>query len=355
VHEPFAARLPPVRLMEPDPAAAVVVPPQLLVSLFGVATTSPAGSVSLKATPVSAIDAFGFEMLKVSEVEPFSRMLAAPKAFVIVGGVATVKLAVAVLPVPPLVEVTFPVVLVYCPAAAPVTVTENWQVPPAAIVAPESEIPVGLVVVSVPPQTVEVLFATVNPVGSVSVNATPVRDTAFAAGLVMVNVSEVVAFRAMLLGLKTLAIDGGATTLIDAEAVPPVPPSVEVTFPVVLFCVPAAMPVTLTENVQELLAAIVPPLRLITLVPAVAVIVPAPHVPVRPLGVETTRPAGSVSLKATPLSAVVVLLFWMVKLSEVEPFSGIEAAPNALMITGAPTTVIEAFDVLPVPPSVEVT
>jgi len=130
---------------------------------------------------------------------------------------------------------------------------------------------------------------------------------------------------------------------------------VEVTFPVVLFCVPAAMPVTLTENVQELLAAIVPPLRLITLVPAVAVIVPAPHVPVRPLGVETTRPAGSVSLKATPLSAVVVLLFWMVKLSEVEPFSGIEAAPNALMITGAPTTVIEAFDVLPVPPSVEVT
>src|SRR5213080_3018373 len=32
-----------------------------------------------------------------------------------------------------------------------------------------------------------------------------------------------------------------------------------------------------------------------------------------------------------------------------------EAAPNALIITGAPTTVIEAFDVLPVPPSVEVT
>jgi len=228
-------------------------------------------------------------------------------------------------------------------------------VPPAAIVAPVSEMPVGFVVVSVPPQTVEVALATVSPVGRVSVNATPVSATAFAAGLVMVNVSEVVAFRAMLLGLKTLAIDGGATTLIDADAVPPVPPSTEVTLPVVLFCVPAAMPVTLTENVQELLAAIVPPLRLITLVPAVAVIVPAPHVPVRPFGVETTRPAGSVSLNATPLSAVVVLLFWMVKLSEVEPFSGIEAAPKALMITGGPTTVIEAFDVLPVPPSVEVT
>jgi len=45
----------------------------------------------------------------------------------------------------------------------------------------------------------------------------------------------------------------------------------------------------------------------------------------------------------------------MVKLSEVEPFSGMLAAPNALIITGGPTTVTDAFDVLPVPPSVEVT
>jgi hypothetical protein len=173
--------------------------------------------------------------------------------------------------------------------------------------------------------------------------------------LVMVNVSEVVAFRAMLLGLNTLAIDGGATTLIEAEAVPPVPPSVEVTLPVVLFCKPAVVPVTFTENVQELLAAIVPPLRLITFVPAVAVIVPAPQVPVRPFGVEITRPAGSVSVKPTPVSAVVVLLFWMVKLRLVEPFSGILAAPKALIMTGGPVTVMEAFDVLPVPASVEVT
>src|SRR6478672_9869926 len=223
------------------------------------------------------------------------------------------------------------------------------------MVAPDNEIPVGAVVVSVPPQTVAVAFATVRPVGSVSVNATPVRATVLAAGLVIVNVSEVVAFRAMLLGLKTLAIDGGATTLIDAEAVPPVPPSVEVTLPVVLFCVPAAMPVTFTEKVQELLAAIVPPLRLITLVPAVAVIVPPPQEPVRPFGVETTRPAGRVSLKPTPVSDVLVLLFWMVKVKLVEPFSGIEAAPNALIMTGGPVTVMDAFDVLPVPASVEVT
>lgn len=221
------------------------------------------------------------------------------------------------------------------------------------MVAPVRAMPVGAVVVKVPPQIATEALATVKPVGRVSVNATPVRATVFAAGLVIVKVSEVVAFSEMLDGLNTLAIDGGATTLTLAEAVPPVPPSVELTLPVVLFFVPAVVPVTLTENVQEELAAIVPALKLMTFAPAVAVMVPAPQVPVRPLGVEITRPAGSVSVKATPLAAT-VLLFWMVKLREVEPFSGMLAAPNALMITGGATTVMEAFEVLPVPPSVEV-
>jgi hypothetical protein len=294
-------------------------------------------------------------MENVSDVTPFSGMLAAPKAFVIDGGEATVKLAVAVLPVPPFVEVTVPVVFVYWPEAAPVTVTENWHWALAAIVAPDSEIPVGAVVVSVPPQTVAVAFATVNPVGSVSVNATPVRDCAFAAGFVMVNVNEVVAFSEIVEGLNTFAIDGGASTLMLAVAVPPVPPSVEVTLPVVLVCVPAAVPVTLTANVQLEFAAIVPPLRLITFVPCVAVIVPAPHKPLSPFGVEITRPAGSVSLKATPLSATVVFGLLMVKERLVEPFSGMLAAPKVFAIVGAATTVTDAFDVLPVPPSVDVT
>src|SRR5262249_22883802 len=150
-------------------------------------------------------------------------------------------------------------------------------------------------------------------------------------------------------------VRSGAKTLIDAEAVPPVPPSVEVTLPVVLFFWPAVVPVTFTAKVQELLAAMVPPDKLMTLVPCVAVIAPAPHEPVSPLGVEITRPAGSVSLKATPVSPTVAVLFWVVKVNLVEPLSRIEAAPNALLITGGPTTVIEAFEVLPVPPSVEVT
>ena len=169
----------------------------------------------------------------------------------------------------------------------------------------------------------------------------------------MVKVSAVVPFSGIVVGLKALAIDGGATTLMLAEAVPPVPPSVEVTFPVVLFCVPAAMPVTFTAKVHEVFCASEAPLRLITFVPAVAVMVPPPQEPVRPFGVETTRPAGSVSLKPTPVSVVVVLLFWMVKVKLVEPFSGMLAAPNALMMTGGATTVMEALEVLPRPPFVE--
>ena len=65
--------------------------------------------------------------------------------------------------------------------------------------------------VSVPPQTVVVPVATVNPAGSVSVNATPVSAVP-ALGLVIVNVSEVVAFSGIVVGLNAFAIDGGAMT-----------------------------------------------------------------------------------------------------------------------------------------------
>ena len=189
------------------------------------------------------------------------------------------------------------------------TVTLNWHWLLAAIVAPLSAIPVGAVVVSVPPQTVAEALATVSPAGKLSVNATPVSATALADGLVMVNVNEVVEFKVIDAGLNTFAITGGATTLMLAEAVPPVPPSLEVTALVTLFLSPAVVPVTFTENVHELLAANVAPDKLITLLPEVAVIVPPPQIPVRPLGADTTRPGGRVSVNPTPVNAVVVFGF----------------------------------------------
>src|SRR5262249_15817825 len=109
------------------------------------------------------------------------------------------------------------------------------------------------------------------------------------------------------------------------------------------------VPVTLTENVQDVLAAREAPERLTTLVLAAAVIVPPPQEPVRPLGLEITRPEGSVSEKPTPVRVVPVLLFWMVRLRDVEPLSGRLRAPNVLLMTGGETTVSVAVAVLPAP------
>jgi hypothetical protein len=232
------------------------------------------------------------------------------------------------------------------------------QVLLVATVPPTSEMfPEPAAAVAVPPQVfVSPLgVATTIPTGNVSVNATPVSATAFAAGLVIVKVSEVVPFSGIFAAPNALAIDGGETTLTLADAVPPVPPSVEVTLPVVLFFVPAAVPVTLTAKVHDVLPARVAPVRLTKFAPAAEVIVPPPQLPVKPFGVATTNPAGNVSVNPTPVRVDVALLFWIVNVSEVVPFRGTLAAPNALIITGGATTVMLAFVVFPVPPSIDVT
>jgi len=51
-------------------------------------------------------------IVKVSVVEPARPTDAAPKDFAMLGGAPTVRFAVAVFPVPPLVDVTEPVVFV---------------------------------------------------------------------------------------------------------------------------------------------------------------------------------------------------------------------------------------------------
>ncbi len=109
----LAARVPALRLACPEPATAVAVPPQVLVNPFGVATTNPAGRLSVNASPVRATLAFGFAMVNVNDVVPFRGIDATPNALVIDGAEATVTLAVAVFPVPPFVEVTAPVAFVY--------------------------------------------------------------------------------------------------------------------------------------------------------------------------------------------------------------------------------------------------
>ncbi len=131
--------------MLPLPAVAVTVPPQVLLTLGVLATTSVAlpappltGSVSLKVTPLRSAVAlvFGLLIVKVTVLVPFFGMLVGLNALLIVGGPTTVKFAEAVFPVPPLPEDTLPVVFVYWPAVAPVTVTLTTHWPFAGIVTP---------------------------------------------------------------------------------------------------------------------------------------------------------------------------------------------------------------------------
>ena len=118
--------MPLTRTTDPDPAFAVTVPPQVLLSPLGVPTTKPDGRLSVNASPVSAKPLFGLLILNVSVVVPFSGILGAPNTLVIVGGDATVRFAEEVLPVPPFVELMV-VLTVYSPAEAPVTVTVNMH------------------------------------------------------------------------------------------------------------------------------------------------------------------------------------------------------------------------------------
>src|SRR5579883_1786794 len=98
-----------------------------------------------------------------------------------IGGAATVMVAVAVFPAPPFDDVTAEVVFTSAPEAAPVTVIVNRQVPFTGKSKPESVIVFPPLTASVPvPQTVLIPLATVSPDGNVSVKPTPVRPTVFA-------------------------------------------------------------------------------------------------------------------------------------------------------------------------------
>src|SRR5690348_1564503 len=81
-----AAIVPALRVMLVPAAVAEGEPLQVLGSPFGVFTLRPSVSVSLNATPLSATDALGLVMVKVSVVVPFSGIEVAPKALLMVGG-----------------------------------------------------------------------------------------------------------------------------------------------------------------------------------------------------------------------------------------------------------------------------
>ena len=114
----------------------------------------------------------------------------------------------------------------------------------------------------------------------------------------------------------------------------------------VLFFIPANVAVTLTEKEHWEFWASVAPFRDIEPLPAVAVIIP-PQFPDRLFGVDTTKPAGNVSVKPIPVSPVETLLFWMVKVRLVDSFGTIVVAPNAVEIAGGAITLMFVETVTP--------
>ena len=170
-----------------------------------------------------------------------------------------------VVPVPPLVELTGPVMLVLVPLLVPVMLREIVHELLMGIEPPlkESEVLPEIAPLKVPPQPLVIpgVLATCSPPVSVSLKATPFSATVLTDGLVSVKVRVVVPPGRIVAARNALLMVGGATTARLAEAVPPVPPCVEVTAPVVLFLAPAAVPVTFTAKLSEPLAARLAPDR----------------------------------------------------------------------------------------------
>lgn len=159
--------------------------------------------------------------------------------------------------------------------------------------------------------------------------------------------------------LRTSVVGTVEVTVNVLEAVLPVsatPAAVAVTAPVVLFFVPELVAVTATERLQDPPPAIVTALKPTDVAPAAGEKV-TPQVVVAE-GVEATcTPAGSGSVKATLVKAVVPLGLLMLKLSvEVAPTAMLVGEKDLLMLGGARMSTLYALlseQVLP-PPLVQV-
>ena len=359
-HELLAVIPPPVRLMEVLPAAAVNVPPQLSLALGTAATCRPVGKLSVTATPLKAVPVFGLVMVKVRVEVPPTAVVVGEKALLMLGGATTVSVTVLLLePVPPSVEVTAPVVLDLVPAVLPVTFTLMLHELLSAIPPPlRLMLLLAAVAVRVPPHVLLAPFgvATISPETRVSEKATPLKAVPVL-GLVMVNVTLVEPLSGILLAPNALVMVGGATTVRAAALlVLPAPVSLELIAPVVLDLGPAVVPVTFRLMLHGVFAAKVPPLRLKLVLPLVAPGTVPPQVLLRFGTVATTNPPGRLSVTERPVSAKLEFGLLMLNVKLVEPFSGIVAAPKALLMVGGVATVrVAVLLVPPVPPLVELT
>src|SRR5262249_40779066 len=141
---------------------------------------------------------------------------------------------------------------------------------------------------------------------------------------------------------------------IEALAVLPAPPSVEVTAPLTLFLTPAVVPVTFTATVQVPVPGMDPPLNVSVVSPGLGANVP-PQDAEAPGVVATCNPDGSESVNPPRVSVGVALGLFMVSVRWVLPQTGMGAAPTCWALTGGDGPKTGALAVFPVPPLAEVT
>ena len=266
----------------------------------------------MKASPVNVVLAFGFVIVNVSVLVPPTRIGSGAKFFEIEGGdiVDGVFVGVSV------------GVLVGVSIGVPVGVFVG------VLVGVLVEVAVGVVV-----GVLEGVFVGVFEEVGVGVLIRVLLGVDVSVGVGVLVGVFVGVFVGVLVGVFV-----GARTIIEALAVFPMPPFVDVTT-TLLFCVPVTEPSTFTEKLHEPPAASVAPVRLTVEKPAVAAMVPPPQLPVNPFGVATAKPTGNVSVNATLFNTVPEFGLVMMKLNVVVPFNGMVAAPKDLLIDGGATTV----------------
>ena len=126
---------------------------------------------------------------------------------------------------------------------------------------------------------------------------------------------------------------GGSATAKFAVAGSPVAWK-ELRAPVELAFRPTVCPMTCTVKLHDVLAARLARLRLTLLVPGTAVMVPPGQDPLRPLGLATTTPAGSVSVKPTPVSGSAAFGLTMVKVRKENIPTPMVGGENVLVMVG---------------------
>ena len=182
--------------------------------------------MSVKASPLNAAVVLGLVSVMVSTLLAPLEMGEVTKVLATVGGPVTVSAADAAAPLLALVVVTAPVLLVYTPPSAEVTLTVTVQLLLAGIVAPDSCTALPLsTAVTLPIQVVAALalLLLVKPAGYISLNAAPVI-AALILGLVRVMVIADVAPALIVAGLKAFVTVGEAGVTVKVLLAPePIP------------------------------------------------------------------------------------------------------------------------------------